>query len=230
MKTPPLLHLLVVSLFAAHPASAQDLILNFGSISDPNFPTDLSIEYSNVATGINATLTANSAFQSAAAGVGNNGSAVDDLRVNVIQGDEVRLNLTLWDSDIGNGFESLYNPQTDFTWNMMFYDIDGQGNGTDYYDTVTIHTAGTYTVTTTSNLVITDTADGVSFGGQNYPDIPGQTGLTSFTQQQADASVLYAINNLSQVSFTYSVALNDPPRTSGRNSSGRWRKPHLRWV
>ncbi len=195
--------------------SAQALVLDldFGNVSDQTFNQagDLRIDYFGVSAGVNATLFAQDPFDSLAPS--NNGSVQDDVRVNTNVGENVYLTLQLWDADSGSGFDTVYDPGTDFEWTLTFYDIDG-GSGT--YDEVTLITPGSYTVTSTTDLEISTTADGLKFSGVNTEAIPGQSGLSSFTQEQADVAVGYTVQNSATVEFIYHVRQSTSP-TGERN-------------
>lgn len=205
-----------IAFVAAAPLMAHSATfdLNFGAFSDPSFGTssdDLVMYYEDVATGINATLTAANEFP--ARNASNHGAAADDIRVNMRRGNSVELTLTLWDATIGSGYDSAFNVDGgNFDWNLVFYDLDGVvGNST---DNITLLSPATYTVTTTTALTITETEEGyVQFVGGGAANVPGQTGLDSFTQEQADVAVSVNIDGLSSISFIYEATGTN----SGRN-------------
>lgn len=195
-------------------AEAATFDLNFGSFSDPSFgtsPDDLVMYYEDVASGINATLTAANEFPARRAA--NHGAAAEDIRVNMQRGNSVELTLTLWDATIGSGYDSEFDVAGgSFDWNLVFYDLDGVvGSST---DNITLLSPATYTVTTTTDLTITETDEGyVQFIGGGAADVPGQTGLDSFTQEQADVAVSVNIDDLASLSFIYEATGTN----SGRN-------------
>ena len=124
----------VLAVTASLPTSsvATPILLDFGSTSDSAFNTDLEMRYSGVATGINATLTADAAFNGFNSNQNaNNGSVNGDIRVNMtfFESDgttpqSVALTLKLWDATDGDGYTSLYNPVGDYDYTLAFYDID----------------------------------------------------------------------------------------------------------
>lgn len=193
-------------------AFASSFTLDFGNVTASSFGTtgNLTIEYLEVADGINATLTATDTFSSSPRS--NNGSISGDIRVNATNSQDVEMTLTLFDSTVGDdGFTTLYDPGTDFDWDLGFYDIDGwDTRPNEYYDVVTIDTtnigAMSYTVTESTGLVITSDDDSVSFSGTNTGGIAGQTGLDGeLSQAQSDVSMILSLSNTPTVTFTYSV-------------------------
>ena len=184
-------------------ASAATLQLNFGSVQAGDFGSDsLEVRFANVSSGINASLFAADTF--ASGNRTNNGSAQGDLRVNLTRGQTVQLTLQLWDATQGGGYSVAYAPGTNFDWSLVFYDIDGQSSN--YWDEITLITPGTYTVTNPTPLNPTVTSEGyVSFSGRTAGDVPGQDGLTTFTEAQARVAVIYEVENTSSVTWIYSV-------------------------
>lgn len=199
-------------LLLAAPAQAS-IALNFGAISNPLFGTagNLTQQYATVAPGINATMTAATSFSSLTPT--NNGSVLGDIRVNVANSTNVNITIALWDATSGNGFVAPYNPGGSYSFAFGFFDIDG-GAGT--YDVVTVYTPGTYTVTSSSALVIT-TGAGVSFSGSASMEIPGQGGISTLTAAQADVAAIYTVNNTSSINFDYTVGISGTPVANGRN-------------
>ena len=200
------------SLLLATPLHAS-IALNFGAISNPLFGTsgNLTQQYTGVAPGINATMTAATSFTSL--NPANNGSVLGDIRVNAANSTTVNITVALWDATSGNGYNNSYNPGGSYSWAFGFFDIDG-GAGT--YDVVTVYTAGTYTVTSTTALVIT-TGAGVSFSGIASPEIPGQGGITTLSAAQADVAAIYTVTNTSSINFDYAVGISGTPVANGRN-------------
>jgi hypothetical protein len=203
---------LAASLLLAGPLDAS-IALNFGAISNPLFGTsgNLTQQYATVAPGINATLTAATSFSSL--GPTNNGSIGGDIRVNAANSTTVNLTITLWDATSGTGYNNAYNPGGSYSFAFGFFDIDG-GAGT--YDVVTVYTPGTYTVSSSTALVIT-TGTGVSFSGIASPEIPGQGGITTLTAAQADVAAVYTVSNTSSINFDYTVGVSGTPVANGRN-------------
>lgn len=187
--------------------------LSFGAISNPLFgtPGNLVQQYPNAAPGINVTMTAAAPFLSL--NPTNNGSVLGDIRVNAANSTNVNFTVALWDASVGSGYVSPYNPGGSYSWAFGFFDIDG-GAGT--YDVVTVYTPGTYTVSSSTALVIT-TGSGVSFSGIASPEIPGQGGITTLSAAQANVAAIYTINNASSLNFDYSVGISGTPVANGRN-------------
>lgn len=215
---------------AALPAQADTINLDFGghpvedggtgTYHEKNFSDTEGVDlvFSNVATGINATLTKERVFDS---GFRNNNGAVNgDIRVNVDRLETARFTLSLWDATVGDGFSTLYDPGTAFEWSLGFYDVDG---GSEAYDVVTVLSEGVYTVTESTILMITEdySEKSVRFSGENSGAVPGQFGLEPpLTQAQADVSFILTMENTSQVVFEYEVGLRpgeDPEKANGRN-------------
>ncbi len=212
METHPLSLWSAIGLLLTATAQAS-IALNFGAISNPLFGTsgNLTQPYANVAPGINATLTAATPFVSL--NPVNNGSVLGDIRINAANTTSVNITVALWDASAGNGYVSPYNPGGSYNWAFGFFDIDG-GAGT--YDIVTVHTPGTYTVTSTTALVIT-TGTGISFSGIASPEIPGQGGITTLSASQADVAAIYTLSNTSSINFDYTVGVSGTPVANGRN-------------
>ncbi|MBY8974377.1 hypothetical protein KHP62_01070 [Rhodobacteraceae bacterium NNCM2] len=193
---------------------AATIDLNFGSFSQPTFGkgTDLEMQIENVATGINASLTAATEFPSRQPS--SNGAANDDLRINMQRGNSVELTLTLWDATAGTGFDTAFDPVESFEWNLVFYDLDGVvGSST---DNITLLSPSTYTVTTTTALTIDDSVAGqVTFIGGGAANVPGELGLTSFTQEQADVALSVQVSDLNYLTFIYEATGG---QNSGRNA------------
>ena len=128
----------------------------------------------------------------------------------------IQFTLYLWEDGGSNALDYLtdYDPGVDFDWTLAFYDIDsnnpdscsGCADGSSW-DEVTLLTPGTYAVTATTDLAITDLGAGVvNFSGAGVGSIPGQDGLESpITQDQADIMVLYTMMNRNSVTFEYTV-------------------------
>lgn len=203
---------LTASLLLAGPLQAS-IALNFGAIFNPLFgtPGNLTQPYASVAPGINATLTAATPFSSLTPT--NNGSVLGDIRVNAANTTNVNMTVALWDATAGNGFVAPYNPGGSYSWAFGFFDIDG-GAGT--YDVVTVYTPGTYTVSSSTALVIT-IGTGVAFSGIASAEIPGQAGITTLTPAQADVAAIYTVSNTSSINFDYTVGVSGIPFATGRN-------------
>ncbi|MGF1525177.1 MAG: VPLPA-CTERM sorting domain-containing protein [Candidatus Competibacterales bacterium] len=204
---------------AATSAHASSITLDFGAVNFPNFGEDasnLEMRFDSVATGINASLTADAIFDGADQ---FHGSVAGDLRVHTTPGD-VNLTLSLFNAAIGDGYTSLFdNGGSAFSWDLMFYDIDANFNvnNGNRWDAVTLITPGTYTVTDTTALLVTQNADGsVAFSGEDAGNRSGQDGLNTFNQAQADAAVLYTVSDTSVINFIYGVDI-DGTATAGRN-------------
>jgi len=188
-------------------ATAQGSIaLNFGAISNTAFGTagNLTQQYATVAPGINATMTAATPFTSL--NPANNGSVLGDIRVNAAPATNVNITISLWDASSGTGYNNLYNPGGSYSFAFGFFDIDG---GFDSYDVVTVYTPGTYTVTSTTDL-ITTTGTGVSFSGSASGEITGQGGISTLTAAQADVAAIYTVSNTSSINFDYAVGVSGP--------------------
>jgi hypothetical protein len=212
---------------AATPLSSHGatIELNFGTTTSTTFNEDLLMQFADVAdfgtTGIdiNATLTAAATWNApcdtnacGSFGPWPHGGVSDDLRVNSDGGETAYLTLTLYDGSVGDGYTNLYDPGSDYDWTLAFYDIDSNAPSGSFpdgssWDEVTLLTAGTYQVTGTTDLTITDLGGGgVNFSGAGVGNIPGQDGLSSpITQQQADVMVLYTLMNTNSVDFIYYV-------------------------
>lgn len=188
--------------------SATTFTLDFGNVRAANFTTTGLIKYSGVASGLNATLTANNSFSSKSPN--NNGSVSGDIRVNLFADNTANLTLSLFDANAGNGFESLYNPGQNYDWAMGFYDIDGYTPENSYYDIVTVASTGggdlSYTLTDTTDLVVTKSGNSVTFSAENAVAVDGQDGLSGqLNQAQSDVAAIINISNTSTLDFSYSV-------------------------
>ncbi|MGJ8677035.1 MAG: hypothetical protein ACSHX0_05935 [Akkermansiaceae bacterium] len=229
-------------LILLYPASSfgAQIFLDFGSISSSTFgDTTFEIQYGSVATGINATLTSNNNGTFVSGTPANHGSitgtgADGDVRVNMTSTtgntdisaieNVGRFTLTLWDSTIGDGYSTAYTSATDYEWDMVFYDIDAgdpNPNGFFTYDYVRLLTAGTYTITQNSNLVVDDTSNlgSVSFIGVNAGSVNGQDGLAAITTApQRNASLVYSLENTNSIEFEYAALRNGGNNVgTGRN-------------
>ncbi len=223
-----LIVLLLLAGFSAVAPAAIVLELNFGEQSDPTFNQsgDLRMDFTNVAEGVNASLTADAPF--AAANPSLHGAVSDDIRVNVqssmdATGADDPLNdavftLQLWDARAGSGFETKFDPGTDYEWSLVFYDLDSGNTASGSWDEVTLLTPGTYILT--ENSILGGTVDprtgGYFFSGKGVGEVPGQSGITPpLTEEQADAALVYTVKNLSSVQFKYEVRAGAP--NTGRN-------------
>lgn len=218
------------------------IVLDFGSVSAANFgtsETDLEIQYSNIATGINATLQVVSVFD--AQTPSNHGSvtgthvgAEGDIRINstasLANTDPSNIDnggiftLQLWDANIGDGFSTGYTNPSSYEWDLTFYDIDAgtpNNNGFFTYDYLRLLTAGTYTVSANTLLEIATLPDNsVSFSGEPVGVVPGQDGLgTPFTNRQINSTVQYNLVDTNSVTFEYAALRNGGNNlgTGGRN-------------
>lgn len=189
---------------------AASFTLDFGNISAPNFNTNKLIQYSSVASGINATLTADDVFLSGRPW--RNGSLNGDIQVNASTapgGQNIGLTLSLFDSSIGTGYESLYNPGTDFDWELVFYEIDGTNGSNVFYDAVTVldNRNGnlSYTLTDPTDLVVTSAPGSVTFSGENAANVPyGETGGV-LSAAQSKVSTIIKLTNTSVLDFIYTA-------------------------
>ncbi|MBU2961843.1 VPLPA-CTERM sorting domain-containing protein [Citreicella sp. C3M06] len=177
------------------------------------------MSYYNVADGINATLTSDSSFVSGNAS--KNGSVDDDIRVNTNAG-TVNLTLSLFDSTVGDGFESLYDPGVDYDWTLAFYDIDGYDPTGSWYETVTVYADAaselTYTVTETTALDVTSGSGSVTFSAVDAPAVKGQDGLNGeLTDEQSSVAAIIGISNTSVLDFSFTIVDNRDSNSSSRN-------------
>ena len=219
--------------------SATPIILDFGSVSSPNFGiTESEIRYTNVATGINATLTVDSNFDAQTPAnhgsvTGTHPDAEGDVRINMTSAiantdpnniaNSGVFTLTLWDANAGDGFSTGYTSATSYEWGLNIYDIDAGDpgdNGFFTYDYFRVMTPGTYTVMANTNLVIdtTHADNSVSFSGINAGAVAGQDGLgPGLTPAQKRSSVQYTLTDRNVLTFEYAAL-----RTGGNNlGSGR---------
>ena len=190
-----------------------------------------TLTYHNVATGINATIVAQTGLDPLdyteyplnAGGVDlslRNGSVNGDARISQPATSVVEYSLTLWDATIGTGFDTVYDPVGGFEWDLTVYDIDSNNNNRDLF---TLLTDADYSVTADTTLEIVETLDGsggfvsVSFGTQNPgTSIAGQDGLDAFiTEAQKNASVGIHLIDAAVVEFVYEVELYDGRRSFG---------------
>lgn len=205
MKNLPIRTLIASGLLLT-PLAQASIALNFAAISNPLFGTagNLTQQYATVAPGINATMTAATPFTSP--NPVNNGSVLGDIRVNAAPATNVNITISLWDASSGTGYNNPYNPGGSYSFAFGFFDIDG---GFDSYDVVTVYTPGTYTVTSSTALLIT-TGAGVSFSGSASGEVPGQGGITTLTAAQAHVAAIYTVTNNSSINFDYAVGLAGP--------------------
>lgn len=203
---------LAFSVAAPLMSQAATFQLDFGTVSNDDFGTagNLEIQYEDVATGINATLTAATTFASVQSNL--HGSNNGDVRVNIQRGNSVELTLSLWDATTGTGYDTAYSVDDGtFDWNLVFYDLDGVvGRST---DNLTLLSPVSYTVTETTDLTITETDDGyVKFIGGGAANVAASTGMTELTQEQADVSVSVNIADQSSISFIYEATGSNTAR------------------
>lgn len=207
--------------------------LDFGGTSEPTFGkaggTNV-IQYTNVITGVNATLTSNSGLftskeQSKNGATGGDGRLnVGDL--NITNNEVVDLTLALWDSGSGSGFDVAFdNGGVSFCWDIVFYDLDSQVDKA--FDQVAIDaTQSFYTTSDTrlSNEVIgslryfnTAFPDDSSLGGGGVttPD-----GTSSLTPDQARSSFGLTITDTNVLNFQAISVISENSsngRGNGRN-------------
>lgn len=163
-------------------------------------------------TDISATLTIANTFTSQNAA--NNGSVVDDVRVNLISGNSTQLTLALFDAATGLAYDADGN---DFEWSLVFYDIDGlnanasgRNRNLISYDQVLLRTEGTVTVAEESILNIQSVADGLLIDAANVANlnVQGENGLETLTAEQEPISFVYTLSNTSSASFDDTVVGN----------------------
>lgn len=202
----------LVASLTAMAASANTVVeLDFGDTTQSSFGTDgnLIMSFDNVADGLNATLSVDSAFNAKSSSV--NGSVSGDIRVSQDASAPVTYSLELWDNTIGSGYEALAD-LTDAEWTLGFFDIDAAGGGTSW-SVVTFEKPVTYTVTAASQLVVSETDDTISFSGENYILVDGTTGLEApLTEEQAGSSVLVTLTGANSFSFSHTATEGDPTK------------------
>lgn len=100
---------------AVSAATATPIELDFGDTTQSLFgASSLTMSYTDVATGINttinATITADSTYN--ANNRPNNGSVSGNVRINMRSNHAEVFTLIWWDSTVGDGFETVYDPGT----------------------------------------------------------------------------------------------------------------------
>lgn len=214
----------VASIVASHLASSQTILeLDFGDTDQSSFGTsgNLSMDYLSVSAGINARMVIASELTTTSTG---SGSVAGDARVTLNFNPsnpivEAELELFLYDATVGNGFESLYNPGTDYEWALMFYDIDGWITvDRQFHDEVEIFNADSVIYTADTNLIVGNTGSSYTFSGEDAGAVPGQDGITqaTFTEDQQNVSVQATLTNQSSVRFNYTV-VSDGTFSNNRN-------------
>lgn len=204
---------------AAGSADARTLTLDFtNTANNTGFAEDgnLVMQYTNVDSGVNATITAHGGF--ATSNVANHGQMRGDAQVNMAALEEQTFTLELWDAAQGSGFSTRFDPGQSFNYTLAFYDIDASRNwpaGT--YDALSFSAEHKYWVSATTDLNPTAVGDTVEFTGEGTQGAVRNRMIGEPTQDQWDAAVLVMLRNTSEFTFTYGVRTN--PGVEGR--SGR---------
>ncbi|MFC5051724.1 PEP-CTERM sorting domain-containing protein [Rubritalea spongiae] len=199
---------LVSLLGSAHAASID---LNFGSVDkQTELNNDGTMSFTapianDGTTDIYALIVAETSYTQG--GSGGSGSAADDVKINQAPNTTTNFTLTLYQNE---ELTEVYDPGVSFSYDLFFYDIDGHNTeGDKYYDIVTVYTPSVVTYTTTTELTITNNADGsVTASGINTNGVPGQDGLTSFNQAQADVAASFTFTDTASVNFDYTIVNN----------------------
>ncbi|MEM7792308.1 MAG: PEP-CTERM sorting domain-containing protein, partial [Verrucomicrobiota bacterium] len=187
------------------------------NFSNPN--QTLVVDYTNVATGAGAPMLdvrieAITPYipQSAATGNNQNGSVGDDLKLHIDSGASTLFRFSLFNA----GTETLYDPGVDYSFDFVFYDLDGNVSNSRGADQIIFYSPLTYTVTANTTIAITQDSSSITFTG-TAGAVNGNEGLTSFANaNQENASVNIEFSNLSQFDFTYG-APNNGAQDGGRN-------------
>lgn len=194
---------------------SDTIILDFGDdFNDPTINENGGMHLTDVATGINASLVASAPWvadykdSDPTHGV-KHGSLAFGVDC-TIPGQAVLFTLTLYNALHGDGFTELYSPGQDYDWSLCFFDIDNYGAR---YDSVTLRTEGTYTITETSALDVDNSVDGqVTFSGQNVAGVGSHNDGMIQNQAEADAAVVYDVSNTSTLEFIFTATGADKYR------------------
>ncbi len=195
--------LLAASLITALPLQAM-LNLDFGTQNlQPELDSSDQMSFGDIAEGatdVYARITTDSSYIYGSEET--SGGIAGDARINQQAGGAATFTLSLY-SD--SGYTTLYDPGQSFTYNLFFYDIDGESI---YHDEITMFTAASYEVTDTTELGLTPNVDGsltVSGANTSPSNVAGEAGLATLTQDQADASISFTFTDQNQVVFEYNV-------------------------
>ncbi|MDQ8205951.1 hypothetical protein QEH52_00390 [Coraliomargarita sp. SDUM461003] len=210
--------------------------LDFGSVDlQSTLTSDGVMSYGVVSSyednGVSDIYAQISAINSYSEGSGGSGGAAGDVRINQIGNTTTTYKLSLFQDA---GYTELFDPGSSFSFDLFFYDVDGfsspSGIKSDseaatatyydtYYDVITVYTASSYELTTSSRLLLSqDSSTGaLTVSGQDSGGVAGQEGLTSFAQYQADVAISFTFTDQAEVLFDYQVVDNRPGSNSNRN-------------
>ncbi|MBU2979986.1 PEP-CTERM sorting domain-containing protein [Alteromonas sp. C1M14] len=196
------------TLLASSVASADVIEFDFGEVNlDAELINSGSMSYSAPVTTFDGTsLYAQIVALTSYSNGGSNysGSVEGDIRINQKRNTTTTYAFTLYEDA---GFTNAFSSTLDYSFDLFFYDIDGHDTYGDlYYDEVTVYTPAVVEYTTTTALTITENDDGsITASGKGTDGVPGQTGLETFNQAQADVAASFTFTNTSTVIFDYTI-------------------------
>jgi hypothetical protein len=133
----------------------------------------------------------------------NSGATAGDAQINV-SSNTIELKLTLYGDA---SYSTLYDPGESYSWTSTFADIEGtDGTNKSVYESITVHTAGTYEIA--SDTVLQISADGTSttFSGQGTTLYANPAGdAEELTVLQGQVAVAYTVTDTASIEFAYSA-------------------------
>ncbi|GAB2704517.1 PEP-CTERM sorting domain-containing protein [Aliiglaciecola aliphaticivorans] len=195
-------------LMASSMANADVIDLDFGEVNlESEILSSSSLSFTSPAATFNdvslyAQIVALTLYKDS--GSTTSGSVADDIIINQGGNTTTTYAFTLYED---SEFTEVFSPNFDFSFNLFFYDIDGNRKfGNIYYDEVTVYTPSVVEYTTTTALTISENSDGsITASGKGTNAVDGQDGLDSFNQDQADVAASFTFTNTSTVVFDYTI-------------------------
>lgn len=124
------------------------------------------------------------------------GATGDDVRVNQATGVSTSYNFAFYESGTTNLFDA---GGTDYSYDLVFYDIDGRPVGLETFEFMT---PGTFTLTTTTTVI----QDGTSFYNESVGNVPNPTpDDTDLDATQENASVIGTFSNTNSIDFKFTT-------------------------
>ncbi|NRB76806.1 MAG: hypothetical protein HRU46_20790 [Verrucomicrobiales bacterium] len=159
--------------------------------------TTTGLLYRDIASGsgyaIDAVLSATSPYGGKSAITGATG---DDVQVNQAFGQSTFYNFAFYEAGTTNLFDA---GGIDYSYDLVFYDIDGFSVGLETFEFMT---PGTFTLTTTTTV----NQEGTSFFNQSVGNVPNPTpDDTDLDATQENASVIGTFSNTNSVDFRFTT-------------------------
>ncbi|GEM_PF-3215925 len=141
------------------------------------------------------------------AGHANSGGVGDNMRLNQRQSTQTRYRFSLYEDA---SFTTLYDPGVSYSYQLVFFDIDGNDNsGNTTIDEVIFYSQAELTYRQNTLLTI-DTSSSEYAAKVTGPTTPvsGGVEVTSLNDAQERIAAIFTVDSLNQVEFAYNVTGN----------------------